>query len=306
MSVDDVICFDPDQPSGWSESDFTQFVVRGPWRVASTMPTNPHEYTLRDEHSDGAFDAAVRYIREHGRIEYYAAEPYKTLYCGDHKFWTMGSPLQETVLINRKHRMTNIRPKLTPKARFANAPADASGAVQPRSDTGTRDESPVIRPTLQLTVIWSGPFTRESVISGFADAGRAPDYDGEDYGLYQIYGKHILCGSDTLLYIGQATEQTFSRRFRQHEHWLAYEEETSVYLGRVYDPNRHTAVDNFKGWAVDVRLVECLLIYKYSPNYNAVAISGPPPLGHFERIDLLHEGERHKLHPRDSAPVDWA
>ncbi|HXA15584.1 MAG TPA: hypothetical protein VN380_01225 [Thermoanaerobaculia bacterium] len=288
MSVDDVICFDPDQPSGWSEADFTQFVVRGPWRVARTMPTNPHEYTLRDEHSDDAFDAAVRYIREHGRIEYYAAQPYKTIYCDDHKFWTMGAPLLETVLINRKQRM-----------------ADASDAVQPRSDTGTRDESPVVKSTLQLMVIWSGPFTRESVISGFTDGGRSPEYDGEDYGLYQIYGKHILCGSDTLLYIGQATEQTFSRRFRQHERWLAYEEDISVYLGRVYDPNRHTAVDNFKGWAVDVRLAECLLIYKYSPNYNAVAISGPPPLGNFERIDILHEGERHKLHPRDSAPVDW-
>lgn len=149
--------------------------------------------------------------------------PYKTLYCDDHKFWTMRAPLPETVLINRKQRM-----------------AVASDAVQPRSDTGTRDESPVVKSTLQLTAIWSGPFTRESVISGFTDGGRAPEYDGEDYGLYQIYGKHILCGSDTLLYIGQATEQTFSRRFRQHERWLAYEEDISVYLGRVYDPNRHT------------------------------------------------------------------
>ncbi len=49
--------------------------------------------------------------------------------------------------------------------------------------------------------------------------GQYPDW-GEDYGLYQIYGKHILCGKDTLLYIGEATEQTFSTRFKQHQHWL--------------------------------------------------------------------------------------
>lgn len=78
-----------------------------------------------------------------------------------------------------------------------------------------------------------------------------------------------------------------------------------MYLGRVYDPNRHIAVDKFKGWAADVRLAECLLIYKYSTNYNAVAISEPPSLGNFGRIDILHDGERHKLHPRDSAPGDW-
>lgn len=162
-----------------------------------------------------------------------------------------------------------------------------------------------IESALELEVIWSGPFSWEDVIARFNDGGRVPDYDGEDYGLYQIYGRHLLCGSDTLLYIGQATEQTFATRFRQHAHWLTREENIHVYLGRVYDPNRHSAADNFNGWAVDIRFAECLLIYKYSPNYNASAIADPPMLGTFERVDIIHKGRRHKLRSRDSAPADW-
>jgi hypothetical protein len=97
-------CFEPDQPSGWSENDFGAFVDRHPWRFASTMPENPHEYTLRKNASGSIFEAAVRYIREHGTLEMFRGRPYKTLYFRDHKFWTMGYPLQETELINRKPR----------------------------------------------------------------------------------------------------------------------------------------------------------------------------------------------------------
>jgi hypothetical protein len=159
--------------------------------------------------------------------------------------------------------------------------------------------------TLHLEVLWSGPFTIETVIADFHHEGSPPDYDGEDYGLYQIYGRHILCGPDTLLYIGQATGQTFSRRFRRHERWLRDEGEIQIYLGRIYDALRHTALDSWKGWGADVRLAECLLIYKYSPNYNAVSISDPPSLGGYRCVDLVHRGERHKLDFRDSAPPDW-
>lgn len=113
-----------------------------------------------------------------------------------------------------------------------------------------------------------------------------------------------FCAVPTLLDIGHATEQTFCRRFRQHEHWLCKEEEVAIYLGRIYGSHRHTASDLWKQWDTDVRLAECLLIYKYSPNYNAVAISDPPQLGHYRCVDLVHRGERHKLAFRDSAPAD--
>ena len=158
---------------------------------------------------------------------------------------------------------------------------------------------------LEIKVMWDGPFSRDEVIGRSNDAGTPPDYDGADYGLYQIYGRHILCGTDTLLYIGRATGQTFARRFRQHDRWLSREDETSVYLGRIYDPRRHSADDLWASWEAEVKLAECVMIYKYSPNYNSVAVSGPPPLANYYSVELIHEGNCHKLHRRDSAPSDW-
>jgi hypothetical protein len=104
MSFEPGTCFDADQPSGWAERDFSAFVERQSWRFALTMPDNPHEYALRRHAADNEFDAAVRYIREHGRLESFRGRPYKTLYFGEHKYWTMGAPLAETDLINRKPR----------------------------------------------------------------------------------------------------------------------------------------------------------------------------------------------------------
>jgi hypothetical protein len=102
MTGEQWTCFEPDRPSGWDERDFARFVERHAWRYARTMPRNPHEYTLRRDTSGAAFDAAVRYIREHGRVEPFGGKPYKTLYSGDRKYWTMGAPLSDTILINRK------------------------------------------------------------------------------------------------------------------------------------------------------------------------------------------------------------
>ena len=137
------------------------------------------------------------------------------------------------------------------------------------------------------------------------DAGSPPTYAGDDYGLYQIYGTHILCGPDTLLYIGRATEQTFASRFRQHQRWLEHEELVHVYLGRSYMPDRHVPTKNWMTWVADMQLAERILIYKYSPPYNSVSIAEPPTLGTVERITLIHEGRRHQLHNRDLAPDDW-
>lgn len=95
-------CFDPDKPSGWTRSDFDAFVEGHNWIFARTMPHNPHEYTLRRDTRSATFDAAVRYIREHGELEMYWGKPYRTLYQAGHQYWTMGAPLDVTILINRK------------------------------------------------------------------------------------------------------------------------------------------------------------------------------------------------------------
>jgi hypothetical protein len=108
---DEFRVFDPDQPSGWDEADFAAFVASHRWIFAKTMPYNPHEYTLRREAGKDDFDAAVRYIREHGKIELYGGHQYKTLRHSDHKYWTMGEVVEKTILINRKHTGEALLPR---------------------------------------------------------------------------------------------------------------------------------------------------------------------------------------------------
>jgi hypothetical protein len=216
----------------------------------------------------------------------------------------MGEPIDKTVVINRKPCLADTSEELAPTDDSDDRSGDVEGGL-PADARGIGNELTATTETLHLEIVWNGPFGREAVISRFKEEGRPPDYDGEDYGLYQIYGTHILCGADTLLYIGRSTGQTFSRRFSNHDHWLSLEEDVAVYLGRIYDPDRHTARDLWNLWVADVRLAECALIYKYSPNYNAVSISAPPALGGFRSVEIVHRGQRHKLHAREIVPVDW-
>lgn len=160
---------------------------------------------------------------------------------------------------------------------------------------------------LQIQINWEGPYRTEEVITNMTDRGKPPEY-GVDFGLYQIYGTHILCGKDTLLYIGKAPHQTFSTRFKQHKKWLDnedYKEDIRIYLGRIYDPKRHSVIDAWESWTEDVKLAEKILIYKYSPHYNNSNIGNPPNLGPFQKVVLIHKREKHKLIGIDDTSEDF-
>lgn len=166
-------------------------------------------------------------------------------------------------------------------------------------------EKPLPNSVVTLAINWFGLFQVGQVLTRFNDGGRPPLYDGPDYGLYQIYGKHILTGPDTLLYVGRATHQTFSTRFSAHRAWLVGEERISIYLGRIHDRERHLPENEWAVWIRDVHIAECLMIYKYSPNYNSVSISESPSLTPYEKVVLEHLGQRHRLHSKDVGPDDW-
>ena len=74
------------------------------WIFAKTMPDNPHEYTLRKQWDDDLFVEVVKHIRSNGYTAYFGGRPYTQLDVGDFFYWTMGAPLGETILINRKRR----------------------------------------------------------------------------------------------------------------------------------------------------------------------------------------------------------
>ena len=103
-------CFAPEQKTDWTAARFAHFADTAHWVFAKTMRQNPHDYTLRRTAPDHrTFDDAVLYIRTHGVIEYFQKKPYKMLESGGHKFWTMGSPLCDTLLINRKESIGDER-----------------------------------------------------------------------------------------------------------------------------------------------------------------------------------------------------
>lgn len=82
------------------------FVEARRWRFAATMPENPHEYTVRkwcpDPPDQEAFEQFVKAIRFHGTDEMWKGYKYRYLDLDGFHYWTMGSPVSETIIINRK------------------------------------------------------------------------------------------------------------------------------------------------------------------------------------------------------------
>jgi len=78
------------------------------WKFAKTMPHNPHFYTLRKTWSNQRkFDEAVSAIRRYGVREKCKGYWYTVFYTKDFKYWTMGAPINKTILINRKSAYDN-------------------------------------------------------------------------------------------------------------------------------------------------------------------------------------------------------
>jgi hypothetical protein len=158
-----------------------------------------------------------------------------------------------------------------------------------------------------IKINWEGPWTVKEIIQKNNHGGTKQDnWAGRDYGLYKIFGKHILYGRDVLLYIGQAVDQTFSQRFRQHyKEWLKDEGEgIKIYLGYL-EAEKYDDKNNWYTWRWDIDTAEAILVYKYTPCYNSVLKGDYPKLGPFKSIHLLHSGQRRHLRKTDKAPKDY-
>jgi hypothetical protein len=88
---------------GLSHSYVREWLESQRWIYARSRPSNPHEYCLRREADDEAtFERIVEHIRELGHPYPWWGAVYRQYVAGDFAYWTMGSPLHETQLINRK------------------------------------------------------------------------------------------------------------------------------------------------------------------------------------------------------------
>lgn len=136
--------------------------------------------------------------------------------------------------------------------------------------------------TQEKTIIrinWSGPYVVEDISKPGAKNAKASfrkgrktypfNLHGEDIGVYQIYGNHLLYGKDVLLYIGMAPETSFATRIDAHmnnwvkEHWDGV---TSVHVGKL--DMRDGENPKNKTDAELIRAAEGLLIHYHSTAYN--------------------------------------
>lgn len=67
------------------------------------MPKHPHEYTLKEWNPDkkDMFEKFCIFIRENGYDDYFYRKKLRYYSLDGYKYWTMGSPTEETILINR-------------------------------------------------------------------------------------------------------------------------------------------------------------------------------------------------------------
>ena len=111
-----------------------------------------------------------------------------------------------------------------------------------------------------VRVEWEGPFSIDQVLE--------LDDEDEDCGLYQIYGRHIIFGGGSLLYIGM-TISTFSQRFTEHIVWLEEEEGVFIHIGRIVSEDYAYDPPYWSDWQKVLEDTEALTIYWHSPPYNS-------------------------------------
>lgn len=130
-----------------------------------------------------------------------------------------------------------------------------------------------------IEIEWEGPISVNDTIKLIND---------NDYGIYQIYGTHPVFGSNTLLYIGKASLQTFATRLFQHN-WIEWSpSDVSIYIGRLGSIEDITIEE----WEKQIDIAERLLIYYCKPPHNSSNINY---FGKIENTIVLNYGKRHSI-----------
>ncbi len=121
------------------------------------------------------------------------------------------------------------------------------------------------RPIRRIRIQWEGPHSINEVL--------ALKNEKKDYGLYQIYGHHVVFGGGSLLYIGMAQKQTFGERIKQHYcDWLHEENDPAIRVGRIAE-EEYKEQDDWRDWENLLEDAESLTIYWNSPPYNTKRIN---------------------------------
>ena len=82
-------------------NELQEFICSVEWTFAKAMPEWPHEYIVRDRVDEDLFVKMVQHIRTNGyEGKFYKMNITYVDYDGM-TYWTMGAPIEETIIINR-------------------------------------------------------------------------------------------------------------------------------------------------------------------------------------------------------------
>jgi len=143
---------------------------------------------------------------------------------------------------------------------------------------------------IRIDIDWQGPFSWDEVLGC---NGRT------DYGVYQIVGQHLVYGSDVLLYIGKAADQTFGTRIGQHNYRDWSHGPVSIHLGRLCGPEQLENTVRTQR----ITVAERLLIFSHGPAWNSSNLNDVK-LSDFESWHVMNWGQRKYLLPEVSG-VRW-
>ena len=79
----------------------TNFIEIEKWTFAKTMPEWPHEYIVRVRVDEALFVELVLHIRKHGYEGKFYSRKMVYFDQDGYTYWTMGSQIEETIIINR-------------------------------------------------------------------------------------------------------------------------------------------------------------------------------------------------------------
>jgi hypothetical protein len=83
--------------------DLKNFIKNSEWIFAKTYAHfAPHNYIVKNYKNKEMFERLVIYIREHGVVRKWGSRIGLYLDYNGHSYWTMGNPIPETTIINRK------------------------------------------------------------------------------------------------------------------------------------------------------------------------------------------------------------
>lgn len=94
----------------YDESYIRRLISRVQWTWAKTYQSIPHEYIVRKRCglNDKEFIYLVQAQREFGIPEQWHKYNFPYLYIDGYKYWTMGDPIEDTIIINRQKVFTEF------------------------------------------------------------------------------------------------------------------------------------------------------------------------------------------------------